>query len=186
MIFGYIRAENEAEKKDCVIKLQEYGIDEIICEKYSKYVEGNEFQSERMKFRLKDVIVLPSIYHLPLSALQIIEFYEEALKEGFEIKSLREDIDINTIKYLGLHHQLHRKKKGAERTSTARSKKQNKKEYKINPKKEVDYISAGHLYETKVKKGKMTVRELLKEVGIGSAETLYKHLDKQGIKRMQK
>ena len=180
---GYVNARDLEGQTEQVRALEEHGIKKWISEKINGKLnrsELDELVGEKGSLRKGDRVFVRSLYDLPLTALQAIELITHLNKEGIELISLSEKVDLKTIKTLnGLNRATRRIR--AKQVLEDSPSKPGPKAGEITQDSYEKGLAAAYLYKTDFAKGNISISELMEKAKIKSKSTLYARLEENGV-----
>ena len=172
-----MRVDNIEDQKEQAIKLTETGCEKWVSEKIGGKLNRSTWDGLLEKLREADELIVTTIYNLPLTALQAIEFFSWAKRKNIKFISIREPyIHLDTISLLYSLHKQTRSQRTTGILEPGRLRSGRKKG--ISQKAKIQAQAAAHLY----KNSKMSIKEIMEEVGIKSKSTFYERLVYAGVK----
>lgn len=180
MKFGYIRADGIEDQKEQVRKLYEAGCDRVVNEKIDGKLNRYAWDSLQEHLREKDELIVSSVYILPLTALQAIEFFHWAKGKNIKLTSIREPyLHIETISLL---YSLNKLTKSERSRAIIKGIKSTGRKKGLSQKAIMQAHAAVSLYESSDK----SIKEIMETLQIKSKSTFYQRLDYLGLKFRRK
>lgn len=179
MVYGYLNGTDNEAIKAQLGAIENIEIDEFIREEIDGHLHRHQLNILfHDKLKKRDSLVIASLDVLPLTALQFIEFINQLEKKGVIFKALDSPtLDLDTIVLLWKLEKTSRSRRGNVSLASETKSEVGRRKKDPTPEQMEQANRAAELYN----EGKLSIEEIMDELGIGSKATLYKRLRLVGI-----
>lgn len=180
MVFGYLRSVDSEELKQQKLLLSELGCEKVFVEKMPKQLGREFFDSMLREIRVGDALLVPSVYVIPLTMIELVSFLAKLTGGGIMFKSVREP-QFQKLDIFPVLDAYQKRTKGERAMANLTSQKPGRKRagrpkgLSDEAKKEVHAVA--QLYKLKY-----TVDQIMVELSMTSRSQVYKRLREAKIK----
>lgn len=180
MVVGYLRSVDNEELKQQKLLLTELGCEKVFVEKMPKQLGRDVFDRMLAEIRVGDVLVVPSVYVIPLTMIELVSFLARLNVEGVNFKSAREQ-QFHKLDIFPVLEAYQKRSKGERAMVNLATQKPGRKRagrpkgLSDEARKEVHAVA--QLYKLKY-----TVDQIMAELSMTSRSQVYKRLREAKIK----